>query len=85
MQILFSKKFRWKDWNFRFRKLQLKQNLKIDGINKIFNIEKIKDENLDLVAIASDLNEVIIISIFQKEKENDIKDKNDFIFDFKIE
>ena len=70
---------------FDSAKLELKQNLKINGINKIFHMEKIKDENLDLIAIASDLNEVIIISVFQKPKENDIKDKEDFIFDYKIE
>ena len=69
---------------FDSEKLELKQNFRIKGINKIFHMEKIKDENSDLIAIASDSNEIIIISLFPKEKDNtNIKD--DDIFEYKFE
>ena len=67
--------------------LELKQKLRIEGINHIYHLEKIKDENLDLIAISSDLNEVIIISVFreEKEKENDDKEEKEYIFNYKFE
>ena len=49
--------------------LELKQKLRIEGITKIYHLEKIKDKDLDLIAIASNLNEIIIISVSIKEKE----------------
>ena len=67
--------------------LELKQKFRIEGINNIYHLEKIKDENLDLIAISSDLNEIIIISIFQKEneKENNTKEEKELIFNYKFE
>ena len=65
--------------------LELKQKLRIDGITNIYHLEKIKDENLDLIAISSDLNEIIIISVFQEEKENDNKEEKNYIFKYKFE
>ena len=63
--------------------LELKQKFRLNGISNIFHLEKIKDENLDLIAVASDLYEVIIISVFPKEKDN--KGTNEDIFDYKYE
>ena len=65
---------------FDSEKLELKQNFRLEGIKNIFHLEKIKDEYQDLIAVSSDLNEVIIISIFQKEQEE--KSKN--IFEYKF-
>ena len=67
--------------------LELKQKLRIEGINNIYHLEKIKDENLDLISISSDLNEVIIISVFQEEKqrEDDSKEEKEYTFNYKFE
>ena len=52
---------------FNSEKLDLIQNFRLNGIKNIFHLEKIKDENSDLIAVSSDINEVIIISVFQKD------------------
>ena len=64
---------------FEKTQLELKQTLRIEGITNIYHMEKIKHENLDLIAVASNLNDIILISVFQKEKEDEK------IFDYKIE
>ena len=71
---------------FDEQKLKLQQTFKLEGINNIYHLEKIKDDNLDLIAVASDLNEIIIISVFPKEKEKDInnKEKKEDIFNYKF-
>ena len=61
-------------------KLELKQKLRIEGINKIYHLEKIKHKDLDLIAIASDLKEIIIISVSKREKE-----EKENIFNYKNE
>ena len=67
-------------------KLDLIQNFRLDGIENIFHLEKIKDENSDLIAVASDINEVIIISVFQKSNiDTNNKETNENIFDYKFE
>ena len=68
---------------FDSEKLELKQHFRLEGINNIYHMEKIKDENLDLIAIASDLSDIIIISVFPKEKND--TDKNEEIFQYKYE
>ena len=65
------------------KNLNLKQYFRLEGIKNIFHMEKIKDENSDLIAIASDLSDVIIISVFQDNKENnEIKDQINFKYKF---
>ena len=61
----------------------MKQKFRLDGVTIIYHMEKIKDENLDLIGIASNLNEIIIISIFKKENVNNETTEN--IFDYKFE
>ena len=56
-------------------KLELKQRFKLEGISNIYHLEKIKDDNLDLIAVASNLNELIVISVFPNEKKIEDKDK----------
>ena len=68
---------------FDSEKLELKQQFRLEGINNIYHMEKIKDEDLDLIAVASDLSEIIIISVFPKEKNNN--DNNGDIFQYKFE
>ena len=68
---------------FEKTQLELKQTLRIEGINNIYHMEKIKHENLDLIAVASNLNDIILISVFQKEKQSE--EKKEKIFDYKIE
>ena len=63
--------------------LELKQKFRLDGITNIYHMEKIKDEDLDLIGIASNLNEIIIISIFKKE--NASNETNEDIFYYKFE
>jgi len=71
---------------FDSEKLDLIQNFRLNGIQNIFHLEKIKDEYSDLIAVASDLNEVIIISIFQKDNiGTNNKDTKDNIFNYKFE
>ena len=60
--------------------LELKQKFRIKGIDKIHHLEKIKDKDLDLIAIASNLKEIIIISVSKNEKE-----EKDNIFNYKFE
>jgi WD40 repeat protein len=71
---------------FDSEKLDLIQNFRINGIINIFHLEKIRDENSDLIAVASDVNEVIIISVFQKDDvdTNNMEVKEN-IFDYKFE
>jgi len=66
--------------------IKLIGKLYLKNIKEITHLTKIRDENLDLIAICSDLNDIIIISIIQntkiedinnKNKENDKKDGND--------
>ena len=66
---------------FDSKDLKLKTKLKLDnlGINQINQLSKIKDDNLDLIAISSNLSDIIIISIFQKKKGEEIK------FNYKLE
>ena len=51
---------------------ELKFKSKLDsenlGITRIYQLSKIKDDNLDLIAISSNLSDIIIISVFHKEK-----------------
>jgi hypothetical protein len=62
------------------------QNFRINGIINIFHLEKIRDENSDLIAVASDVNEVIIISVFQKNDVDTNKmEAKENIFDYKFE
>ena len=68
---------------FEKTQLELKQTLRIEGINNIYHMEKIKHENLDLIAVASNLNEIILISVLQKEKQSE--EKKEKIFKYKIE
>ena len=66
-------------------KLDLIQNFRLNGIENIFHLEKIKDENSDLIAVASDINEVIIISIFQKDNiDTNNKETQEKILDYKF-
>ena len=71
---------------FGSEKLDLIQKFRINGIINIFHLEKIRDENSDLIAVASDVNEVIIISVFQKDDvdTNNMESKEN-IFDYKFE
>ena len=69
---------------FDSEKLELKQYFRLEGINNIYHMEKIKYENSDLIAVASDLSEIIIISVFPKEKDNkDNKDNNEDLLEYK--
>jgi len=62
------------------------QNFRLNGIQNIFHLEKIKDENSDLIAVAPDLDEVIIISVFQKDNiDTNNKEAKENIFDYKFE
>ena len=72
---------------FNSEKLDLIQNFRLNGIKNIFHLEKIKDENSDLIAVASDINEVIIISVFQEDNidTNNNKETKQNIFDYKFE
>ena len=58
---------------FERKQLELKQTLRLEGITNIYHMEKIKHENLDLIAVASNLNEIILISVFQKENNFEYK------------
>ena len=69
---------------FDSEKLGLIQNFRLNGIKNIFHLEKIKDENSDLIAVASDEHEVIIISVFQKDNI-DTNNKEENPFDYKFE
>ena len=70
---------------FDSEKLDLLQNLRLNGIKNIFHLEKIKDGYSDLIAVASDVNEVIIISVFQKDNiDTNNKEKKENIFDYKF-
>ena len=69
---------------FDSEKLDLKQSFRLEGISNIFHLEKIKDENSDLIAVASNLNEIIIISI-SKKCENDNSNNKEDIFAYKYE
>ena len=66
---------------YNSKDLQLKAKLKLLnlGIKQINHLSKIKDDNLDLIAVASNLNDIIIISVFHEQKDEDI------IFDYRIE
>ena len=66
---------------FDSEKLEIKQKLRLEGISKIFHLEKIKDNNLDLIAVASNLNEIILLSVFK----NNNSGKNGDTFDYLIE
>ena len=68
---------------FDSEKLELKQQFRLEGINNIYHMEKIKDEDSDLIAVASDLSEIILVSVFPKEKNNN--DNNGDIFQYKFE
>ena len=71
---------------FDSEKLDLIQNFRLYGIKNIFHLEKIKDENSDLIAVASEADEVIIISVFQKDNiDTNNKEAKDNIFDYKFE
>ena len=61
---------------FEKNELNLIGKFNLKNINEINHLTKIRDENLDLIAICSDLSDIIIISIFQKTKIEDILDKN---------
>ena len=61
---------------FEKNKLELIGKLNLKNIKEITHLTKIRDENLDLVAICSDLNDIIIISIIQNTKIEDINDRN---------
>jgi len=70
---------------FDSEKLDMIQNFRLNGIQNIFHLEKIKDENSDLIAVASDLDEVIIISVFKKDNIDTNKEEaKEKIFDFKF-
>ena len=68
---------------FNSSDLILKQKFRLEGISNIYHMEKIKDESLDLIGIASNLNEVIIISVFKKQGIGDKINEN--IFNYKFE
>ena len=62
---------------FNHDDLKLIGKLKLDkDIKKIYHISKIKDENLDLIAIGSNLNDIIIISVFPKRELENLNPKN---------
>ena len=65
-------------------KLELKQIFKLEGISNIYHLEKIKDDKLDLIAVASNLSELIIISIFPNEKGIENKENKEDIFNYKF-
>ena len=60
---------------FEKNELKLIGKFNLENINEINHLAKIRDENLDLIVICSDLSDIIIISIFQKAKIEDILDK----------
>ena len=66
---------------FDYKSLEFKGRIKVSeiGITQINQLSKIKDDKFDLCAIASNLSDIIIISIFQTQK-----DENK-IFEYKIE
>ena len=66
---------------FDSKEMKLKGTLSFSkiGITQTNHLAKIKDEKLDLVAIASNLNDIIIVSINQKNENDKI------IFDYKVE
>ena len=66
---------------FDFNSLKFIEKLKVNniGITQINQLTKIKDDKLDLCAIASNLSDIIIISIFYNEKDDNK------IFEYKIE
>ena len=61
---------------FSQKDLQLKGKLHLENIDEINHLSKIKDEKLDLIAISSNLSDIIIISVFQKEKKENEKTIN---------
>ena len=75
---------------FEQEHLELKQVFKLEGISNIYHLEKIKNDNLDLIAVASNLNELIVISVFHNEKEiedkdnKENKDKKEVNFNYKF-
>ena len=75
---------------FEQEHLELKQVFKLEGISNIYHLEKIKHDNLDLIAVASNLNELIVISVFHNEKEiedkdnKENKDKKEVNFNYKF-
>ena len=52
---------------YESKELKLINKFKIKEIKDIFHLSKIKDDNLDLIGIASNLNDVIVISVFKKD------------------
>lgn len=66
---------------FDSKELKLKTKLKLTnlGINQINHLCKIKDDKLDLIAIASNLSDIIIISAFNEQKDENI------LFTYKLE
>ena len=66
---------------FSLKDLNLIKKFTLKGIDSIFHLSKIKDNDLDLISIASNLNEIIILSVVKKEEKED----EQIDFDFKME
>ena len=62
---------------FDKKELKLVGKFSLENIKEITHLTKIRDENLDLIAICSDLKDIIIISILQNSKIEDIFDENE--------
>jgi len=73
---------------FDKNELKLIGKFSLENINEITHLTKIRDENLDLIAICSDLKDIIIISVFQNTKIEDVcvkNEKNENIFSYNEE
>lgn len=73
---------------FDKNELELIGKFSLENINEINHLTKIRDENLDLIAICSDLKDIIIISVFQNTKKEDVyvkNEKNENIFSYNEE